>query len=143
MKPIYSLLIVWACSVTVTACSGNDGSSDTTGDAGNTDTETSDDTDTETSTGGTDTGEPGLFSNLEAELHPEFGSIIVVLWEQHIPAMSWIEYSFDDGVWLSSPQTDRAEGQAEEHHQGPWKVVDPVQNAFQEANPPVPRFPRD
>lgn len=54
------------------------------------------------------------FSQLEAVVHKEFGSIVVVSWEQGVSALGWVEFSFDDGVWLSSPHRDRPVGHAKE-----------------------------
>ncbi len=65
----------------------------------------------------TDTGPPVLPPALDAvsaELHPVVESIVVVRWEQDTPADLRVEYSFDPGVWLSSPLRSLDAGPHEE-----------------------------
>jgi hypothetical protein len=55
-----------------------------------------------------------LTDGIGAWVHDGFRSIVVLSWEQHEDARVHAEYSFDDGVWLVSPQQDREEGPQEE-----------------------------
>lgn len=45
-------------------------------------------------------------------LHAEIGSIVVASWDQPASADARVEYSFDEGVWLSTPTQAVAEGPA-------------------------------
>ncbi len=36
-------------------------------------------------------------------LDPDYQTLLTVSWEQGAPALIWVEYSVDDGVWMSSP----------------------------------------
>lgn len=76
------------------------------------DTDVPGDTD-DTDTTPVDTGTPPevlAFADLSSALHPDFGTIVVASWTQNLPAAVHLEFSFDDGVWLSSPTRDRTEG---------------------------------
>jgi hypothetical protein len=54
------------------------------------------------------TGDTGETVPLEVELslspHPTVGSLVVAVWEQPVAAPARVEYSFDEGVWLSTPE---------------------------------------
>ncbi len=54
-----------------------------------------------------DTGSGGLdearVSGVSARLHPDFGSLVYVSWEQLAQATGHVEYRFDDEDWLQSP----------------------------------------
>jgi len=51
-----------------------------------------------------DEPDPGTpFARIEAAPLEVYGSVVRVTWEQLEPATVQIEYSFDDGIWLSSP----------------------------------------
>jgi hypothetical protein len=52
-------------------------------------------------------------TEVTARIHENMGSIVVVTWEQGMPADTWVEYSFDEGLWLKSPTTDTPEGSQE------------------------------
>ena len=64
--------------------------------------------------GDDDTTDEVLFSGVGAALHDEIGSLVLVSWEQHAPADMHVEYSFDEGTWLSSPSV-QAEAGPQEH----------------------------
>jgi hypothetical protein len=49
---------------------------------------------------------PPLPDDLEARVHDVMASIIVLSWTQPAPATVQAEYSFDDGVWLTTPSYD-------------------------------------
>jgi len=53
-------------------------------------------------------------TKLTIEPHETMGSILVASWDQDETATSWIEFSVDEGVWLSSPPIERESGMAEE-----------------------------
>ena len=57
---------------------------------------------------------PPAIGGAEASVHEDIGSIVVVGWEQLEPATVWVEYSFDEGVWLQSPPRAVEEGSASE-----------------------------
>ena len=59
-------------------------------------------------------GDTGPVSSLTAVPHDGMGSLLRVTWEQDFAASSWLEFSVDEGVWLTSPAVDRAVGSAEE-----------------------------
>jgi len=42
-------------------------------------------------------------ADVEAHILDTMGSIVVVTWEQGSSADAWVEYSFDEGIWLQSP----------------------------------------
>jgi hypothetical protein len=44
----------------------------------------------------------------------EIESILQLDWNQLSPALTWVEYSFDEGVWLQSPPVERDEGAHQE-----------------------------
>lgn len=79
-----------------------------------------DDPHTDLDTDGPGTGtEPQVdaedaFGDVEAVIHHEFGSIVAVSWEQKVPAVGWVEFSFDTGVWLSSRKRQRNAGHADD-----------------------------
>jgi hypothetical protein len=63
-------------------------------------------------------------------VHPQVGTIVVVAWEQALDSPVFVEYSFDEGVWLSSPVRELAAGPHEELLLGipfgtatTWRVV--------------------
>jgi hypothetical protein len=55
-----------------------------------------------------------VVSAASAAVHEQMGSIVVVSWDQSAEGSVWVEYSVDEGVWLSSPVTQRPAGTAEE-----------------------------
>lgn len=63
-----------------------------------TDTETSPVTDTST-----DPTVPAPDVALTLALHDSIRSVVVASWDQPVAAEAHVEYSFDDGVWLSAP----------------------------------------
>lgn len=70
---------------------------------GGDDTSAPDEADTDTATD-TDTDPGGdAFSDLSWRLHDEIESLVYVTWTQGQAGTVHVEYSFDDGVWLSSP----------------------------------------
>lgn len=73
-------------------------------DLGDTDSDTDTDTDSDTDTDA-DTDPPGdeLFTGLAWRLHADYQSLAYVSWVQSEAATVHVEYSFDEGVWLSSP----------------------------------------
>ena len=46
--------------------------------------------------------------------HEGMGSILVAKWTQNETKTTWLEFSVDEGEWLSSPPTERAAGPAQE-----------------------------
>ncbi len=63
-------------------------------------------------TGGTSgtTGEP--VSALTAVVNAGMGSVLDVTWTQGSGAATWLEFSFDEGEWWSSPSQERGSGAA-------------------------------
>ncbi len=53
-------------------------------------------------------------SGLWSEVLEEVGSVVKVGWVQNVPADVWVQYAFDEGVWLSSPARTLAAGSHEE-----------------------------
>ncbi len=53
-------------------------------------------------------------SDLSAELHPDFGSLVWARWQQLAQCSGRVEYSFDEGEWLASPQRALEEGPQEQ-----------------------------
>jgi hypothetical protein len=47
-------------------------------------------------------------------VHEGMGSILVVNWTQSETKTAWLEFSVDEGEWLSSPPTERGAGAAKE-----------------------------
>ena len=50
---------------------------------------------------------------ITAAIHPEIGSLVIVSWDQATAERGWVEYSFDEGVWLQSPAGDLEPGPQE------------------------------
>jgi hypothetical protein len=76
-----------------------------------------DTTDTTPDTGGTDSGDTdthaAAVSEISARIDSEFGTLVYASWQQHTAADVWVEYSFEEGSWLSSPPESVAEGAQE------------------------------
>ena len=53
-------------------------------------------------------------SDLSAIPHDTIGSILSVTWTQSESETTWLEFSVDEGTWLTSPPAARAAGSAEE-----------------------------
>ena len=147
------------------ACSGGgDDKSDTDTTPGDTDTDTDADTDTDTDAdtdadtdtdtdtdtdSATDTGTliTGVqISNLSWELHAEYGSLAVVTWDQSAVEDVHIEYSFDKGIWHSSPTVEGQVGLNEQLIVGipydslaDWRVV--AETATVDAKLPIETDP--
>ncbi len=100
-------------------CAENASTEQTT-PAGSTPSATTGSTTGSTTTTSTTTSSPGTTTDtLEVvvggwRLHSDIGSLAYVSWEQGLPAPAQVQYSFDDGVWLSSPQFDAAAGAHEQ-----------------------------
>ena len=47
----------------------------------------------------------------ELRLHDDIESIAYLSWEQHEAALTYVEYSVDEDVWLCSPAVSRAAGE--------------------------------
>ncbi|MBN1336655.1 MAG: aryl-sulfate sulfotransferase, partial [Deltaproteobacteria bacterium] len=83
------------------------------------DADTDADTDTDTDTG-TDTGEEWIplkhpIREASARLHDTIRSVVYVSWTQVEEAdTTWVEYSFDAGVWLSTPVSEAGMGAHEQ-----------------------------
>jgi hypothetical protein len=63
-----------------------------------------------------DSGDSGIdveITKVTARLHADFASLIYVSWEQNVEAGAWVEYSFDKGVWVSSPKAEATAGPVE------------------------------
>jgi hypothetical protein len=102
-------MIVWLVACTDEPTDGPDGVHTTPDDTHDTDVVTPPD-----DTGDTTTSPPGFVEDVTASLDPGIGSIVVVAWVQNATADSHVEFSFDDGVWVSSPITTRTAGPQEE-----------------------------
>lgn len=68
------------------------------------DTATTTDTDTDTVV------TPVTATDLTWTLHSDYGSLVYAAWQQDGDALVHVEYSVDDGVWLSSPSMPRSAG---------------------------------
>jgi len=53
-------------------------------------------------------------TGVTATIHDDLGSVVVVSWEQLQDERGWVEYSFDAGEWLTSPQLEWASGDQEQ-----------------------------
>ncbi len=51
---------------------------------------------------------------VSARIHDTYGTLVVVSWTQEAAATTWVEYSFDDGVWLTTPSADASAGLQEQ-----------------------------
>ena len=61
-----------------------------------------------------DSGEDGEpIMDVSWRLHEEIESLVYVTWTQADPATTHVEFSFDEGEWLSSPSQENGEGEAE------------------------------
>jgi hypothetical protein len=49
-------------------------------------------------------------SEVSWRLHETIGTLVYVSWTQAAAASAWVEYSFDEGEWLSTPVADRGAG---------------------------------
>ena len=49
-----------------------------------------------------------------AVVHPDFGSLVTVSWEQPAAGPAWVEYSFEDGVWEQTPERSAQVGAQEQ-----------------------------
>jgi hypothetical protein len=99
------------------------------------DTDVASDTDTDTDTDvpadtDTDTTVPGDLTDVSSRLHETYPTIVIVSWTQASDASVHVEYSFDAGVWLSSPVRELPAGPHEELLLGipygmtaTWKIV--------------------
>jgi hypothetical protein len=72
-------------------------------------------TDTLTDTGATDTGATDTGDgSLGWRVHDTLGTLVYATWTQADATTGYVEYSFDDGVWLQSPERDIAAGAQEQ-----------------------------
>jgi hypothetical protein len=97
---------------------------DDTDGASDTDTDSPTDTDTDT------TPVTDHLTDVSSRLHETYPTIVIVSWTQTEDASVHVEYSFDAGVWLSSPVRELAAGPHEELLLGipygmtaTWKIV--------------------
>ncbi len=97
--------------------SGTSGTSGTTsGTTGGTSGTTGGTSGTTSTTGGTtDTTTPGTgdIRQLSWSLH-EIESMVIVSWDQYVSADTHVEYSFDEGIWHSSPSRALESGSHEQ-----------------------------
>lgn len=119
MKPI-----VVAC-VLALACSGDPDVTKDQGPDG-----VPGDTGIDTTAEDTGSTEAPPLSGLAWRLHEEMGSLVYVSWTQASAGTLHVEYSFDEGVWLSSPPRAFPAGQSEQLLVGipfgtaaAWRVV--------------------
>jgi hypothetical protein len=56
----------------------------------------------------------GLVSDATADIHTDFGSVVVVTWNQLAAHQGWVEYAFDGDEWQRSPSRDLAVGSQQE-----------------------------
>lgn len=63
---------------------------------------------------GTKTKPGELFSALQASLHADYPTLVIVTWQQSAPATVHVEYSFDKGVWLEAPEIEGVAGANEQ-----------------------------
>ncbi|MDP2307892.1 MAG: hypothetical protein Q8P18_17840 [Pseudomonadota bacterium] len=103
------LLALFGCDDPGTISIGGDDTG--TPDLGDADTDTDSDTDTDTDT---DLPVGDLFADLTWRLHEDQESLAYVSWTQAEAATVHVEYSFDEGVWLSSPPFAAAAGPNEQ-----------------------------
>ncbi|MFT5682374.1 MAG: hypothetical protein ACI8RZ_003292 [Myxococcota bacterium] len=91
------LLLILACTQPVPEDSGSTApdTADTTADSGDTDTSVA------------------AVSGVEARIDSEFGTLVYVSWQQGAAAEAWVEYSFEEGSWQSSPPVSVATGEQE------------------------------
>lgn len=61
-----------------------------------------------------DTSGGELFSNLKLRLHDHVRSLVYLSWDQGSPATGHVEYSFDEGVWLQTPERSFGQGSQEQ-----------------------------
>lgn len=75
-----------------------------------------------------DTGpDPVAFvSDISAELDETYASLVLVGWQQHVTASSWVEYSVAGGPWEQTPAVERPAGAAEQ-----WVLGVPYATAVQ------------
>jgi hypothetical protein len=64
--------------------------------------------------GGSDGGTEPLFEDLASRRDYFVGSLVYARWDQLRPATVHVEYSFDEGTWLSTPAVDRDQGSQEQ-----------------------------
>lgn len=74
------------------------------GGSGNDATDDTSDTDTD------DSGLGDVFSDLDWHLSDDIASLVYVTWSQSESGTATVEYSFDEGEWLSTPSAAAAEG---------------------------------
>ena len=101
-KPM--LLIILACQQPAPKDSGSTDTTDTTNTTAGTDSAA--DTDSGDTTAAAATG-------VEARIDAEFGTLVYASWQQHTAADAWVEYSFEEGSWLSSPPVSVTDGEQE------------------------------
>ncbi len=96
-----------------------------------TDTDADSDSDADTDTDAdTDADLPVNLTDLSWRLHEEIDAMVYASWSQDAPANVHVEYSFDDGVWASTPSFDALPGPQEQLVVGipyatdaAWRVV--------------------
>ncbi len=81
---------------------------------GDDDDTTGDDDDDDTGDDDTTAVEPASATALDWRLHPEFGALVYVSWEQSDDATARVEYSFDEGEWHATPTVDALAGANEQ-----------------------------
>ena len=84
----------------------------------------------ETAETGETAGTPAEVSDLNASIHPEIGSIVVLTWTQAGTGAVYAEFSVDDGAWLSTPTYTLGDGAqrllllgAPYDHDVTWRLV--------------------
>jgi hypothetical protein len=53
-------------------------------------------------------------TDIQAEPHEADAALLVVIWQQGVAADTWLEYTFEDEEWFSSPPRETAAGAATE-----------------------------
>ena len=97
-------------------------------DSGDTTPDTTDDTAACCDSGST--VPDGPVHSLSWSLHPDHGSLVYASWEQDFAGEAVVEFSFDDGVWKSTPSQTAAAGAHQQliigipyGHTAEWRVV--------------------
>lgn len=93
----------------VLGCHPDDGETVTAPPDTDADADADSDTDADTDTDTPPTAVAGLTS-VTASLNPAYPTVVNVSWNQSQPAVVHAEYTFDDGIWLASPERDLVPG---------------------------------
>ena len=79
------------------------GSPQSTDDSGHSDTNDSGDSQDTDDSGTASIPTEAAVSDISARIDDDFGTLVIVSWQQEQAAEVWVEYSFDADTWMSSP----------------------------------------